>query len=98
MCVEFVKWIPQKVSESYYRQNETERHQGLASAQSEYHQRAGYQLDEWDNDSYNPKRPDRQKRVSVRQEILASVSERAQLKHLHHSGHEEDQSEHKSRE
>jgi hypothetical protein len=86
------------MSKSHYSQNASERNQSLTGAQSEYHHRAGYQLNEWDNDSYNPKRPDRQERVSVRQEILASVSERTQLKDLHHSGHEEDQSEHKSRE
>jgi hypothetical protein len=86
------------MSESHYRQNASERNQSLASAQSEYHHRAGYQLDKRDNDSYDPKRPDGQERISVRQEILASVSERSQLKDLHHSSHEEDQSEHESRE
>jgi len=98
MCVKFVKWFPQKMSESHYSQNESERNQSLTSTQSEYYHRAAYQFDEWDNDAYDPQRPDRQERIGVRQEILARVSERTQLKDLHHSGHEEDQSEHKSRE
>jgi hypothetical protein len=97
MCVKFVEWFFQKMSESHDSQNASERNQSLTSAQSEYHHRARYQLNEWDNNSYDPKRPDRQERISVRQEILARVSERTQLKDLHHSGLEEDQSEHKSR-
>jgi len=88
--MKLVKWFLQKVPKSHDSQNESKPNQSLTSAQPEYQHRAAYQLNKWYDDPYDPKRPDGQERISERQEILASVFERTQLKDLHQSGHEED--------
>src|SRR5437762_1462401 len=70
-----------------------ERDERVARAQAEADERAGDEFDERNNDADNPERPDRQKRVGERQKIFPGVLKRAELKHFHHSGHQEDEAE-----
>ena len=70
-----------------------ERDERVARAQAEADERAGDEFDERNNDADNPERPDRQKRVGERQKIFPGVVKRAELKHFHHSGHQEDEAE-----
>src|SRR5215216_3996759 len=77
--------------------NEPHRHQRLANTKPEYHERAGNQLDERNHHAHGPKRPHRQKRVGEGQEVFAGVIKWSELKNLHDSRHEENQTKDQAR-
>ena len=84
--------------ESHDRQNESEGDECRPRSQSEYHQSARDEFDERDDDASRPERPDGQEGVGEGQKELAGVLDRPQLKDLPDARHEEDQSEHETRE
>ena len=74
-------------------QNAAERDKCVARAQAQDDEHAADELDERDTDTDSPKRPDRQKSVGERKKIFSCVFDRAELKDLHHAGHEKNESE-----
>src|SRR5215475_9295253 len=81
----------QKVTERHDDEHAAEANQGVTCPQTEDYKRAADELDEWNNYSNCPKRPDRQKRIAERQKIFSRMFEWSQLKDLHHPGHEKDE-------
>src|ERR1041384_4226722 len=78
-------------------QNKAKRDQRHANTQSKYYHCSGNKFNEGNYNTGRPERPDRQKSIGKRQEILASVIEWPELKHLHYPGHEENESEYQTR-
>ena len=91
MTAEIVKRVMQKVTERHDDEHAAEANQGVTCPQTEDYKRAADELDEWNNYSNCPKRPDRQKRIAERQKIFSRMFEWSQLKDLHHPGHEKDE-------
>ena len=90
---EVVERIVQEMSEGHDDEDKTKRDQPVACSQSQNDERAGDEFDERNRRTDGPERPDRQERIGERQKILSRVLERAELKDLHDTGHEENQAE-----
>ncbi len=65
--------LSQQMTEGYDDQNETERDERVARAQTEDDERAGNELDEGNSDANGPERPDRQEGVGEGQKIFSRV-------------------------
>ena len=96
MAAEAEERIVQEMAKGDDDQDATERDERVARAQAKDDKRAGDEFDERNDDADSPERPSRQECVGKWEKIFSRVLERAELKDLHHAGHEENEAENKT--